>query len=930
MLNNMGLGFIFTARDFASAKMQGLERRFTSLDQKVTGGADRMTAAFKQIGVGLAIFTAGAMAVGGGLALANAAGKFEQGLASVGAVSRATTRDLGMLKEAAIQAGIETQFSPTEAVEGLQSLATAGQTATQATQTLVPVLDLAAGSLGQLGVAAAAEAVVGTLNAYGMAAEQSVGVTDKLLRITQLTNFQTRDFETGLSKAAAAGATFGQRMDDVLITMGLLRNRNIDASSSATAFREAVRRVGADSRAQQAVLGAGVDVFDETSGKMRSIVDIMSDFARATEDMTDKERNRRVTAAFGARGLLAFNAIQKAAFTTMKDGAQVTLQGAEAIAALRGEMGQAEGTAAAFRDTLLDTFEGQKTLLGGTLQTLAVVLGEPFSAIFKPLVGGLVDMLNSLLRAFQAIPAPIKKMFAGVITAAGAVLALVGGAIAAKGAFALLAIGLKAVGLSLSGVMSSMLPLVLIIGVVSAAVAGLRVAYEENLGGFGDFVKKLKARSALFFNGMKQIFDQGGFSGAVREELARAENQGLKRFLVGMYKMVHRLQRVWQGFKEGFTRTIEGARDVFKDLVASFRELGEEISAAFSELTGNASDLPSEQFREFGDVAGAALAGVVKWTTKLIAVLTRVTSGIISGFRSMKEHLGPAFDTIGGAIDDIKETWGELVGSTNDATGAAGESTESWKSVGEVIGQVIGGIVTFIGLVIAGLIKVVDAVLWVVTGIKDIFVVVGTAIGEGLGAVVWFLTETLPSVLSDAWDRVTEFFEKIGEFFSGVGAWFKDLFASIAGSIQAFAGKITGFFDGIRQGIKRALSGLVELAMGVLRKIPDALLPEQLITLKSQGFSFGAGNVTGRTDATNVSAGDLTASMPAASETGRRSQDLAGLTESISALANARSKRDGDQPLNVKLEVDGETIAQASHSASRDAAGRSFSPVPVY
>jgi hypothetical protein len=53
---------------------------------------------------------------------------------------------------------------------------------------------------------------------------------DKLLRIAQLTNFQTRNFEAVLSKAAAAGATFGQTLDDVLITMGLLHNRNIDAS----------------------------------------------------------------------------------------------------------------------------------------------------------------------------------------------------------------------------------------------------------------------------------------------------------------------------------------------------------------------------------------------------------------------------------------------------------------------------------------------------------------------------------------------------------------------------------------------------------------------------------------------------------------------------------------------------------------------------
>jgi hypothetical protein len=79
----------------------------------------------------------------------------QQGIAAVGAVPRATTAQLHMLRDAAIQAGIETRFSPEDAVAGLQSLATAGQTAEQATRTLIPVLDLAAGSLRQLGVAQA-------------------------------------------------------------------------------------------------------------------------------------------------------------------------------------------------------------------------------------------------------------------------------------------------------------------------------------------------------------------------------------------------------------------------------------------------------------------------------------------------------------------------------------------------------------------------------------------------------------------------------------------------------------------------------------------------------------------------------------------------------------------------------------------------------
>ena len=36
------LGFVFTARDLASARMQRLERQFSSLDERVTGGTEWM------------------------------------------------------------------------------------------------------------------------------------------------------------------------------------------------------------------------------------------------------------------------------------------------------------------------------------------------------------------------------------------------------------------------------------------------------------------------------------------------------------------------------------------------------------------------------------------------------------------------------------------------------------------------------------------------------------------------------------------------------------------------------------------------------------------------------------------------------------------------------------------------------------------------
>ena len=292
----------------------------------------------------------------------------------------------------------------------------------------------------------------------------------------------------------------------------------------------------------------------------------MSEFATATASMSEEERNRRVVTAFGARGLLAFNAVMNASFTTMRDGQQVTLKGAEAIEALRTQMADASGTAAGFREKLLDTFEGQKTLLKGTLQTYAVVLGEPFAAIFRPIVGAVVNALNFFLRAFQAIPAPIKKLFAGLVLGAGSFLALVGGVIAAKASIALLVIGLKAAGITIGGLAAIFLPAVLAVGALGLAVAGFVIAFRKNVGGIADFVSDVGAKISLAFRAVAQLFEQDGFSGPLRDELNRAENQGIKSFVVQLFLWGNRIKNFFQGIATGFSAGIEAARPSIRGL----------------------------------------------------------------------------------------------------------------------------------------------------------------------------------------------------------------------------------------------------------------------------------------------------------------------------------------------------------------------------
>ncbi len=847
-LNSLRLAVAIVGSDLLSRPAGRAERSMGKLTKSVGFGANKIRSQFKLLGAGMATFAAGAAGVLGAIGMASVAGKFEQGLAAVGAVTRATSKEMQMLRDAAIQAGVDTQFSPTEAVDGLQSLTTAWQSASEAVKSLTPVLDLAAGSLGQLGVAQAAEAVVGTLNAFGKSADEAGAVTDKLLRITQMTNFQARDFAGGLAKAAATGGVFRQSLDDTLITMGLLKNQNIDASSASTAYREAVRRAGSDQRSQQAIQSVGVQIFDKQTGKMRSMVDVMTDFAKGTQNMTDKQRSATVSQAFGARGLIAFNAVMNATHKVMRDGELVTLKGAEAIESLRKEMTNSSGAAKEMREKMLNTFAGQGTLLKGTLQTLGIVIGEPFAKIFKPIVGGIVKFFNVILQAINKTPMGIKKFFAGMFVAVSSLVATIGAVIAAKAAFALLVIGLKMVGAVLGTVALTLAPVIIGIGLAIAAGVALYYAYKKNLGGIADFVQKLSQKVQLAFEAIGQLFNDGGFSGAVLQDFEKAENGGVKSFVITLWKMFHRLKQIWRGMKLGFKLALTQMEPVFKGLKESVGALFDTFKTFYEMFTGNASSLPSRDYRDFGQTIGDVLGSVAKFAVKLI-------TWFIDGIRYVTIFFG-------GIIAGI-------------------------KPVGEWLGQLAFDIVSF-------------------------------------------FTDTIPNAWNDAVDWIARGIGKVVGFFVRIWNFAKGIARKIAQGFMWFFSPVINFYRGLFNGIRAGFQRIWGFIKSVLKKVPDALLPEALVKFKAE--AVGAPSSPAVTSAApGVGAGQtpITAEYLRERTKALGNRQLAIDSDTV-PRDHLERQREPQPPVHISLEVDGEKLASVVHEADESSAERAFSPVPVF
>ncbi len=140
------------------------------------------------------------------------------------------------------------------------------------------------------------------------------------------------------------------------------------------------------------------------------------------------------------------------------------------------------------------------------------------------------------------------------------------------------------------------------------------------------------AKVGLAFQGIVQLFEQGGFSGKVLEEMDKAENSGIQKFAIQVWHWVGVIKEAWNGMVEGWDSTMDTLQPVFDGLSEAFTTLASALGISWATSEENAStwDSASKVGRVFGEtiawIAGTVAGGLI--TTLNIA------NGTIAAFRS--------------------------------------------------------------------------------------------------------------------------------------------------------------------------------------------------------------------------------------------------------------------------------------------------------
>jgi hypothetical protein len=541
----------------------------------------------------------------------------------------------------------------------------------------------------------------------------------------------------------------------------------------------------------------------------------------------------------------------------------------------------AEGAAAEFRERLLSTFRGQLVLLSGTIQTLGAVFGGPFARVFRPFVKILTDSLNLIIRILRVVPDQFKTAIAAAVVFSGAASTVIGAvtllslALAALAPFLSTAAGAFVVTAALiTPLVVGMTRLIGITGVLSEAA-------RRNVGGFGKFVDGTLRRISLAWEAVTQLFRQGGFTGAVRDQLRNVANRDIQRFAIVVFAIGTRVVNFFRGLGAGIKIAFQVAGPAFEEMIKALRQLGESLGILGERGGRELTASPIASWFSAGVDLGRSFAYSIIAVAEAVRDAAEFIDGLVTSFDPFVRHVTPA-------VQELRVVWGEFVaqirkgmGPLLQMLGFGDEASLSWGDFGRVMAVVVAR-----GLV------------WVIRQFTMLLRLV-------------MMARDFVMLLHHSFEALSRLGTLVGQI--------------LVSTFEVVAAAILNALDTVIVGLGQAASAIpAQFRPGFVQQVVVAGgAAEERVAERTQRATTAREAVVRR-------AAHFGAARTEAEERARAlgSEDVTGIIgRTAAATAEGVGRAVGAAPINVNVQVDGETIARASSEAGRAQAEGEFRPV---
>jgi TP901 family phage tail tape measure protein len=621
--------------------------------QQAQSELEKVEQSFTKTGMSLSAALTAPLALIGGGSLKIFAG-FDNELNKIQALADTTGDELNKLREQAMKLGADTQFSAKQAAEAMSEYAASGFTANQISAAMPGVLDLAAA--GQMNVARAAEISAAVLRGFNLAATDTQRVADVLAKASAMSAANVQDLGSSFQYAGGIAATMGVKFEELAAAFAVLGNMGVKGETAGTAMRAFFQDLLQQSAKTKEVLARLNITLTDSNGKFRGLVDILT-------EMKAKGLGE------GPKGMAdAFAIWSSRAGDIVK---LIQASGTE-MNKVVGELDKASGAAEKMRQIMQQGLGGSWEQFTGSVETLAIRIGEMLAPTAKKavdIIKDLVDKLSILVAGFKTLPEGVQ---AGII-GFGVLVAAVGPALVAIGAMAgavsnlkLLPVMLAEVGLGFTnfgGKLSSLQTMLtgFVSSIASINFSSIASGIGNSIKGIGTAVADAVTSIPSKISGLKDALT-AGFSSAVGAisafgKQAGQEMKGAVAIFAGEFMVLKDAIKA-----EGLMSALGGlASSIGTSLVGAFTAAGSSIAGFGSALVAAAAPIAAV----IAAIAALAAAGyaICKNWDEIKAVLVGVWKDLQVAFAAFGTWFMNTIEKVFGtqAASIVKSVWTGIV-----------------------------------------------------------------------------------------------------------------------------------------------------------------------------------------------------------------------------------------------------------------------------
>lgn len=749
----------------------------------VEGGVAALGKRMGDLALGMApvALAAGVMLGAFGACVGVAAG-FEDQMAKVGAVSRASSEEMAALEATARELGATTQFTAVQVGEAEQYLAMAGFSAKENIAALPGVLNLAAATATDLGRAADISSDI--LGAFGMKAEEMTRVADVLALTCATANTNMELLGDTMKYVAPVARRAGLSLEETAAMAGLLGNVGIKGSQAGTTLKAMLNKMAAPTKeAQELFQKLGVTVKD-SAGNLRSPVKVLGEMAAGLKNMGTAEQIAAMKMIVGEEAIAGFSEL-------------IEKEGVGAIAEYAKQLEAGGGSAAEMAARMNDTLAGSLRSVGSAWESVQITIGKLFIPAVRKAVDGVTGFLRLLDKAVQN---PFGAALLKIVSAVSLAVVALTGLSAAIWFFTsvgpLLAKALAPAKAAILGLGAPVLTAIAVLGLLYAA-------YRTNFGGMADYLHECWQKITLTVKGVLSVFRtlKDG-SGEIRGELAtQIKAAGLVGLVTTVSRIVYRIQAVFKGFSKALSTVFARIDVIFVPVRLAVAELTQSLSGLFGAFSGNEVTSAASSWEAFGAVLGELAGGILEG-------LATAFVWLVDGVKLFASIIGYAVDWVSALCSGLFTLTGAT--AANDETGPT-----SWAALGKMLGVVL---MTAIGIKAAFL--AYHGVMLVVSVATKAWAAAQWLLNAAMNANPIGLVIALVVALAAAagwvianWDEISAWW---GNLWSGIADWAGEKWDAIVGFItgawDAIIGGIAGFGASILSGLQGAWDAVSEAA----------------------------------------------------------------------------------------------------------------------